>query len=92
MEKVDYTSRKFLNAKQGMAAMECSVSTGLHSRSVVDASITISDCSRQAQLDFGVYSKADAKAKLAKLNLIGEELRKFKEQLESAIAQAEFKR
>jgi hypothetical protein len=92
MEKVDYTSRKFLNPKQGMAAIECSVSTSTFSSSNIGATITISDCSRQAQLEFDVYSKADAKAKLAKLNLIVEELRKFKEQLETAIAQAEFKR
>jgi hypothetical protein len=91
MEKVNYTSRKFLNPKQGMAAIEASVSTSSYSRSSVEATITISDCSRQAQLDFCVYNKADAKAKLAKLNLLGEELRKFKEQLETAIAQAEFK-
>jgi hypothetical protein len=92
MIKVNYTSRKFLNPKQGMAAIESSVSTSTFSSSNIDATITISDCSRQAQLDFGVYSKADAKARIAKLNLIGEELRKFKEQLENAIAQAEFKR
>jgi molybdate-binding protein len=91
MEKVNYTSRKFLNPKQGMAAIECSVASGAYSSSAVDATITVSDCSRQAQLDFGVYSKADAKARIAKLNLLGDELRKFKEQLENAIAQAEFK-
>ena len=91
MGKVDYNSRKFLNAKQGMAAIECSVTTSQFVQSSISADITISDCSRQVSLDFCVHSKADAKAKLAKLNLLGEELRKFKEQLETAIAQAEFK-
>ena len=92
MEKFNYTSRKFLNPKQGMAAIESSVSTSTFSSNNIDATITISDCGRQVQLDFSMYKKEDAKARIAKLNLLGEELRKFKEQLESAIAKAEFTR
>jgi hypothetical protein len=92
MAKVNYNSRKFLNPKQGMAAIECNVEAGSYLRDAVDGHVTISDCNRQVQLDFSMYKKEDAKAKLAKINVIIEELSKFKEQLEHAITEAGFKR
>jgi hypothetical protein len=92
MAKGNYNSRKFLNPKQGMAAIECSVEAGPYLRDAVDGHVTISDCNRQVQLDFSMYKKEDAKAKLAKINVLIEELSKFKEQLELATAEAGFKR
>jgi hypothetical protein len=92
MAKVNYNSRKFLNPKQGMAAIECNVEAGSYLREAVDANVSISDCNRQVQLDFSMYKKEDAKVKLAKINVIIEELSKFKEQLELAAAEAGLKR
>ena len=70
-----YTSRKFLNKDKGMAAMQ---SIFEQSFDYVDCSIAITDCNRQVTLDFSASNKRIAKEKLAKLNLIIEELTKVK--------------
>jgi hypothetical protein len=79
-------SRKFINASQGLGAMECQVETTHYSTDdqVIDASISIQDCNRSIHLEFGVYEKKDIPAKLNKINLMIAELNKFKDAFEKA--------
>jgi hypothetical protein len=73
-------SRKFLNKSRGLGAIECDVETTYYGNDdqVIDASISIQDCNRSIHLEFGVYEKKDIQAKLAKINLLIEELIRFK--------------
>ena len=71
MKEITYHSRKFLNKKIGMAAIECDVSINDHS---IYASSVISDCNRQVSLDFTAYNVKDLDAKLTKLGLLINEL------------------
>jgi lipopolysaccharide biosynthesis protein len=66
-----YHSRKFLNKKQGMAAIECIGSLTDYS---LDIDINISDCSRKVSLDFYAMNPKDAKEKLNKLDLLLSEI------------------
>jgi hypothetical protein len=66
-----YHSRKFLNKKQGMAAIEC---TGNFTEYSIDIDINISDCSRKVSLDFYAMNPKDAKEKLNKLDLFLSEI------------------
>lgn len=71
MKEITYHSRKFLNKKTGMAAIECDVTINEHS---IYASSVISDCNRQVSLDFTAYNIKDFNAKLTKLGLLINEL------------------
>jgi hypothetical protein len=73
-------SRKFINKSRGLGAMECQVETTYYSKDdpVIDASVSIQDCNRSIHLEFGVYEKKDVAAKLSKINLMIEELLRFK--------------
>jgi hypothetical protein len=69
--KIKYHSRKFLNKKQGMAAIECTCNMSEYS---IDLDIAISDCSRKVNLDFYAHSPKEAREKLIKLDLLLSEL------------------
>jgi hypothetical protein len=73
-------SRKFINKSRGLGAMECQVETTYYSKDdpVIDASVSIQDCNRSIHLEFAVYDEKDIAAKLSKINLMIEELLKFK--------------
>jgi hypothetical protein len=78
MDKIKHYSRKFLNKAEGLAAIECSVS-GLSYMSGVDATISITDCSRQVNMDFSVYNVKDLDSRLAKLDLLITEISKLRD-------------
>jgi hypothetical protein len=73
-------SRKFLNRSSGVAAIETTVEITQYSKGdvVVDAGISISDCNKRINLEFGVYEKKDVAAKLAKIDLLISEFTKFR--------------
>jgi len=71
MKEITYHSRKFLNKKTGMAAIECDVTINEHS---IYASSVISDCNRQVSLDFTAYNLKEFNVKLTKLGLLINEL------------------
>lgn len=78
MVKIKHHSRKFLNKTTGVAAIECDIGSTEWCGGV-DGTITITDCSRHVNLDFGVYDVKDLDNKLAKLNLLVEEIGKFRD-------------
>lgn len=77
-----YHERKFLNKKEGMAAVEAYVvKEGLHRKFPpppptnpkeaildVNAYMTVSDCNRQITLDFSVWKAKSIPAQLAKID------------------------
>jgi len=71
MKEVKYHSRKFLNKKKGVAAIECDADFSDYS---CYASATISDCNRQVSLDFTSYDAKEFDVKLRKLGLVINEL------------------
>lgn len=81
MKQKKYYSRKFLNSNKdgGLAAVECTVEKYGHSFGAW-AEVKISDCNRTVTLDFS-YETNKFEARLAKLDLLMEELSKVKEQL-----------
>lgn len=76
----NYYSRKFLNKKQGVAAVE-TVFESWDSVSGFDSTVSISDCSRSIRLDFSVYSCNDLAASYAKLQLLIDELSNLHEHI-----------
>jgi len=66
-----YNSRKFLNSKHGLAAIEVSCDICDWS---MDTNVTISDCNRNVTLDFGIWKEKDYVEKAKKLSLIISEL------------------
>jgi hypothetical protein len=79
MAKIKYHSRKFLNKTTGIAAIEVNLECYAWSSGGVDATVSISDCSRHINLDFSVYSKKDLDARIQKLDLLITELTKLQE-------------
>ncbi len=75
-----YNSRKFLNKHLGLAAIESYISIDRIDGGV-EASIDISDCNRKISLDFYLFNTEDkyVKKRLDKLNLIVEEVTKFRD-------------
>lgn len=69
--------RKFLNKKQGLAAIETYVTIEFDS---ISASVDISDCNRKVNLDFYSYSLSpkDTKQRLEKLDLLINTLQEFR--------------
>jgi len=69
--------RKFLNKKQGLAAIETYVCTEFDS---ISASVEISDCNRKINLDFYSYSSStkDNKERLDKLDTLINMLQEFR--------------
>ena len=78
MAKIKHYSRKFLNKAEGLAAIECSVGD-LQFSYGVDASISITDCSRQVNIDFSIYNLKDLASRLAKLDLLITEITKVRD-------------
>lgn len=77
-KRIKYYSRKFLNKKEGVALVECSVEN-LDFMSGLDASVSISDCSRRITLSFGVYEASDINKNIAKVSLLIDELCAFRD-------------
>lgn len=69
-----YYSRKFLNAKKGVALIETSGRVGIE---WIDANVTIGDCHRRIDLDFSYTNKKGRRDKLAKIALLISELQKL---------------
>jgi len=69
--------RKFLNKKEGLAAVETFVTTDFDS---ISASVEISDCNRKINLDFYTYSIStkDTKERLDKLDTLINMLQEFR--------------
>ncbi len=81
MSKKKYHARKFLNKKEGMAAIEVSASyTDYH----FDCDVALSDCSRKINLDFNMWGPKCIPDKLAKLDIIIDELAKLRSYLQEA--------
>lgn len=74
MAKFKYHSRKFLNKKEGIAAIESTVASW-DLGDGIDGNITISDCNRNVSLDFSVYDVDDLPTKYMKLGLLLEEVK-----------------
>jgi len=79
----EYYSRKFLNKKKGMAAIEIVGDRGNRKPAAyhTDATVTITDCTRQITLDFYLdakYSKRNIPDTLNKLDILIDELTKFR--------------
>lgn len=90
-----YRSRKFLNDKFGMAAVQVSAHYNEYeyapkndtaapevSRSM-DIDVTITDCNDKVVLEFSAYTEADRKAKIKKALRLIAELEKVVEILDS---------
>lgn len=78
MAKIKHYSRKFLNKTEGLAAIECSVSS-LSYLGGLDASINITDCNKPVYLDFSIYSVKQIDSRLAKLDLLLTEISKVRD-------------
>lgn len=74
----NYYSRKFLNKKQGVAAVEVKFDSWDYGYGF-DSEVVISDCSRSVRLDFSVYNHKDLAEKYTKLNGLIEELSKLQD-------------
>jgi len=79
-------SRKFLNKKSGVAAIECTVNVDYDD---ISGYIDISDCNRKISLEFWSMNPKEAALKLEKIDLIINELTKFKTSYLEAIKFAE---
>ena len=71
MKTVNKVTRKFLNKKDGLAAIECAIEVSNYS---VTADVSITDCNRKVSLDFCIYDAKGYDVKLAKLELVISEL------------------
>lgn len=80
MAKFKYNSRKFLNKKSGLAAIESSLESWEYGHGI-DCTVAISDCHRSVSLDFGVYGLDDLAVKYQKLTLLQTEINKLHEYL-----------
>jgi len=75
MKSKTYSSRKFLNSKEGLAAIQISAEMGNFGLS---ANVNITDCSRMVNLDFYSYEEKTIKKRLDKLQILIDELTKLK--------------
>jgi hypothetical protein len=98
MDNFKYHSRKFLNKKTGLAAIEVDLSIWEYTAGF-DSTIEISDCSRSVRLDFSAYSIDDLAEKYKKLTLLQDEINGLHtyfvdnyEKMADAIKKAEEKR
>lgn len=76
MAKFKYNSRKFLNKKSGLAAIESSLESWEYGDGF-DCNLTISDCNRTVSLDFSAYDVSDLPLKYQKLTLLLGEVNKL---------------
>lgn len=77
-KRIKHYSRKFLNKKEGTSLIECSIDS-LDFIGGLDASVTITDCSRRITLSFGVYEASDINKSIAKVSLLIDELCAFRD-------------
>jgi len=78
MAKIKHYSRKWLNKDSGVAAIECNLESNAYMPGF-EGTITLSDCSRRINLDFSVYDVKDLDKRIAKLNLLLEEISVFRD-------------
>lgn len=83
-----YHSRQFLNENEGLAAIECSVARYNEDMPYIDAAVTITDCYKAITLDFDMYGEEGAANNIQKLEILMEELARFKEALEKEYEKA----
>jgi len=73
------TTRKFLNKKEGLAAIQTDFQSGSWS---MGGDIIISDCNRNINLDFHVFDSKDFANKLGKISILIEELSAYRSLME----------
>lgn len=86
---MNYYSRKFLNSKKGIAAIECSAD--MESK-WCNIGVKISDCNKTVNLDFDFNTVKDFKEKRTKLLLIIAELQELRRIIDNKMAEPEFKK
>lgn len=86
---MNYYSRKFLNSKKGIAAIECSAD--MESK-WCNIGVKISDCNKTVNLDFDFNTVKDFKEKRTKLLLIIDELQELRRIIDNKMAEPEFKK
>ena len=86
---MNYHSRKFLNTKQGIAAIECSAEM---SSMWSNVNVKIADCNRAVSLDFDFNGMKAYKEKRAKLLLIINELNALCMAIDNKMADPEFRK
>ena len=86
---MNYHSRKFLNTKQGIAAIECSADM---SSKWCDINVKIADCNRAVSLDFDFSDMKGYKEKRKKLIILITELNKLRVMIDDTVATPEFRK
>lgn len=86
---MNYHSRKFLNSKKGIAAIECFAE--MESK-WCNAGIKITDCNRMVNLDLDFNNIKDFKEKRNKLLLIISELQELRMAMDNRMADPAFKK
>jgi hypothetical protein len=86
---MNYHSRKFLNSKQGIAAIECSAEM---STTWSNVHVKIADCNKSVSLDFDFSGMKAYKEKRAKLLLIINELQELRMAIDNKMQDPEFRK
>ena len=86
---MNYHSRKFLNSKKGIAAIECSAD--MESK-WCNVGVKITDCNRMVTLDFDFNTIKDFKEKRTKILLIIAELNALLQAVDKRVADPAFKK
>ena len=84
-----YQSRKFLNSKKGIAAIEC---TADMSSKWCDINVKIADCNKVVTLDFDFSDMKGYKEKRKKLLILITELNKLRVMIDNTVATPEFRK
>lgn len=84
-----YHSRKFLNSKKGVAAIECRADMA---SKWCDVTVQISDCHKTVNLEFDFSDAKGHKEKRAKLSLIINELHALLEHIDIKMSDPEFRK
>ena len=84
-----YHTRKFLNSKQGIAAIECSAEM---STKWCDIGVKITDCNRMVNLDFDFSDAKGYREKRTKLALLINELDALLDHIDNKMADPAFKK
>lgn len=86
---MNYQSRKFLNPKTGVAAIECSAEMA---HKWCDVNVKITDCNRSVDLQFDFNDVKGYKEKRAKLILIINELSALLSLIDDKMADPKFRK
>jgi hypothetical protein len=86
---MNYHTRKFLNPKKGVAAIECYADM---SSKWCDISVKIADCNKVVSLEFDFSDMKEYKEKRAKLLLLINELQQLRLVIDNTVANPEFKK